>query len=177
MTEPFPESAPDFDDPLGLLRACHQRMLAQCDLLEKLATHLQMNGVDADARTAARRVQTYFSTAAVHHHQDEEQDVFPRVVRSSLKMATVIHELKQDHEKLAAAWNDIGPMLGQLQHIGDTTRFRALVHGFCQAYREHIQIEEEDFLDVAQHILSSDDLRAIGKSMRERRQAPAREED
>ena len=33
----LPEQLPGFDDPLGLLRACHDRMLAHCELLESLA--------------------------------------------------------------------------------------------------------------------------------------------
>ena len=53
QTSPFPESAPDFTDPLGLLRACHQRMLDHCERLLRLADHLQDHGADSDAQQAA----------------------------------------------------------------------------------------------------------------------------
>lgn len=173
MSQPFPEPAPDFSDPIGMLRACHKRMLSHCELLDKLANHLDKNGVDDDARSAAKKVVRYFSTAAVHHHEDEEQDLFPKVVRSSIKLATVIHELKQDHVKLTAAWKDLEPMLRQPQHIGDTEQFMALAQQFGDAYRRHIATEERDLLDVAQHMLSTEQLQEIGEAMQERRHRAA----
>ena len=162
MSDLFPDPAPDFSDPLGMIRACHQRMLQHCALLEKLAEHLKHSGADDDARAAAQKARRYFSTSAVFHHQDEEQDLFPRLGRSSIRMAEVVHRLRQDHQKLDSAWDAIGPMLANVQHIGDHARFAALVAEFCQGYREHIRIEEQDFLDRAQHMLSSDDLNKIG---------------
>ena len=173
MSEPFPEAAPDFDDPLGLLRACHQRMLGHCEILEKLARHMELSGVDKDALAAARKVHTYFSTAAVLHHQDEEQDLFPLLVRSTLKMAELIHGLKQDHERLDQAWRDIAPMLAQPSHIGDPQQFTVLANNFAELYRDHIAKENEELLDRAQHMLSSEQLKKIGKAMKERRQRPA----
>jgi len=165
----FPEPAPDFSDPLGLIRACHQRMLGQCELLEKLAEHLRHSGADDDARKAARQVHRYFSTSAVFHHRDEEEDLFPRVGRTSLKMAEVVHRLKQEHGRLDAAWADLGPMLENIQHVTDHARFAQLVADFCQGYRDHIRLEEREFLDRAQHLLSSAELKKIGRAMQERR--------
>jgi hemerythrin-like domain-containing protein len=170
MSELFPDPAPDFSDPLGMLRACHQRMLGQCELLEKLAAHIDKNGVDDDARKAARQVYRYFSTSAVFHHDDEEEDLFPKVGRSSLKMAEVVHQLRQEHENIDQLWKDLAPMIEQPANIGDTQLFNQLVNGFCEAYRKHIRFEEEEFLDRAQHMLSSQDLEKMGKSMKQRRE-------
>ena len=169
MSDIFPEPAPDFSDPLGLIRACHQRMLSHCELLEKLAAHLRHSGADDDARKAARQAHRYFSTSAVFHHQDEEEDLFPRIGRSSMAMADTVHRLRQDHRALDEAWAALGPMLENIAHVGDTERFAQLVAQYCDAYREHIRIEEREFLDRAQHMLSSDELRKIGKAMQERR--------
>ena len=85
------EQAPDFSDPLGLLKACHQRMLGFCDLLEKIIEHIKEHGVDADVNQSAQKVHRYFSSAAMFHHMDEEQDLFPLLIGSSLKLATIIH--------------------------------------------------------------------------------------
>ena len=41
--------APDFNDPLGLLAACHQRILGFCDLLERLGPWIDANGLDKEA--------------------------------------------------------------------------------------------------------------------------------
>lgn len=161
--------APDFNDPLGLLRACHGRIEGHLQTLLKLADHLEQQGVDADARKAAANIHRYFSTAAVHHHQDEEQDLFPRLVRQSLKLAEVIHGLKRDHARLEATWQAIEPSLARPANIENIAAFRQQAQVMAEAYRAHIQRETEDLLDVAQHILSSDDLRQMGNTMAERR--------
>ena len=43
---PSPESAPDFSDPLGLLKACHQNILVFCDQLEELAQKIESDPID-----------------------------------------------------------------------------------------------------------------------------------
>ena len=107
---------------------------------------------------------------------DEEQDLFPLLVRSTLKMAELIHGLKQDHERLDQAWRDIAPMLAQPSHIGDPQQFTVLANNFAELYRDHIAKENEELLDRAQHMLSSEQLKKIGKAMKERRQRPAEED-
>ena len=44
------KTAPGFDDPLALLRACHERITERLDILERLPGHLSANGPDAGAR-------------------------------------------------------------------------------------------------------------------------------
>ncbi|HEX5338277.1 MAG TPA: hemerythrin domain-containing protein, partial [Gallionella sp.] len=66
-------AAPSFDHPLGMLHACHGKILRQCDTLTKLAAHLSRNGCDEQARQAAQGILRYFDTAGQFHHQDEEE--------------------------------------------------------------------------------------------------------
>jgi hemerythrin-like domain-containing protein len=167
--ELFPAAAPDFSDPLGLLRACHERVLKHCDIIENLAAHLADKGVDQDAREAAAQVHRYFSIAAKHHHEDEEQDLFPRLARQSLKLADLVHTLKQEHEQLEALWAEVEPLLAKPAAIEDIDAFQSLAERFATAYREHVRRENSDLLDMAQHIFSSDELKKIGQAMAERR--------
>ncbi len=167
--ELFPPAAPDFSDPLGLLRACHERVLKHCDTLENLAAHIGDKGVDLDAKEAAAQVHKYFSTAAKHHHQDEEQDIFPRLARQSLKLADIVHQLKQDHSHLDAQWEQLAPLLARPATIEDNAAFLELTQQFADAYRAHVRKENEDLLDLAQHIFGSDELNEIGEKMAERR--------
>ena len=166
---PFPEAAPDFSDPLGLLRACHERILQHCATLARLVEHLRAHGVDAEARTAAGKIHHYFSTAGQHHHQDEEQDLFPRLARQSLKLADRIHRLRQDHARMDALWQQLGPLLAAPARIDDLDAFATLVANFAALYRSHIAHENEDLLEMARHILSSDEVKKLGKQMAERR--------
>lgn len=166
---PFPTAAPDFNDPLGLLRACHERVLKHCDIVENLATHLADKGPDLEASEAAGKIHRYFSTAAKHHHEDEEQDLFPRLARQSLKLADLIHSLKHDHQQLDALWSEIAPLLARPAAIEDMDAFHKLARRFAEAYRSHVKRENNELLETAQHILSSDELRQIGQAMAERR--------
>jgi hemerythrin-like domain-containing protein len=98
----LPETLPGFDQPLALLKACHTKILAHCDLLEELLANLADAGRDEDVRSAARRAVTYFSTGARLHHQDEETDLFPLLIRQSLKLADRVRafcELNRQHVK------------------------------------------------------------------------------
>lgn len=169
MPESLIPELPGFDDPLGVLRACHERMLAHCDILEKLPAHIAAEGVDAEARSAIRNVVTYFSTSAVHHHQDEEQDLFPILNRQSLKLADIVHRLKRDHEKLDQMWQQLSAALKTPATLADNTEFAEQAKAYCDACRQHITVENKELLSMAQHILSSRQLEDLGKAMARRR--------
>ena len=165
----FPTTAPDFSDPLGLLRACHDRVLQHCDTLLNLAAHIGDKGVDQDAREAAAQVHKYFSVAVKHHHQDEEQDLFPRLARQSLKLADRVHRLKQDHQTIDALWEQLAPLLARPATIEDSDAFLELAQQYADASRTHVRKENEELLDLAQHIFGRDELNEIGENMAERR--------
>jgi len=169
VSESLVPELPDFDDPLGVLRACHERMLAHCNLLRKLPGHIADSGVDDEVRSAIRRIVTYFSTSAVHHHQDEEQDLFPILNRQSLKLADIVYRLKQDHEKLDQLWQQLSADLNKPAALPENAAFAAHIEDFCDAYTSHIAAENEELLSMAQHILSHKQLQELGKSMARRR--------
>lgn len=170
MTQsPFPEAAPDFSDPLGLLRACHGRIEQHCATLQQLIPHLREHGVDAEARTAAHNIHRYFSTAGQLHHQDEEQDLFPRLARQSLKLADLVYRLRQEHERMEALWRQLAPQLEKPDRIEDVEALARLVEEFTTLYHGHIARENEELLELARHIFSSDELKKLGTRMAERR--------
>jgi len=169
MNDSLIPEAPDFSDPLGVLRACHERMLAQCDILEKLVPHIAEKGIDAEARSAIARVVQYFTTSAAHHHQDEEVDLFPIINRQSLKLADLIFRLRKEHEELDKLWASVLQTLKKGAALADDQDFPSLVAQFCQKYREHINHENRELLSIAPHILSHKQLEDMGKSMAKRR--------
>ena len=117
----------------------------------------------------AARVHKYFSVAGKHHSQDEEKDLFPRLARQSLKLADLIHRLKQDHEAIDAQWEVLAPLLSRPASIEDSAAFSEQTQQFSDAYCAHIQMENDDLLDMAQHIFSREELNEIGEKMAERR--------
>lgn len=175
MTQLMNEPAPDFNDPLGLLMACHKRMLAHCDTLNRIGERLGSGGVDQEVRDAARQVHRYFATAAKLHHQDEERDLFPMVVRTSLKIAETIHHLKQDHRKMETLWQELEPLLTDIDKIDSPAQFVTTATEFAQLYRSHIEQENEFILSTAQHLLSAQQLSKLGRAMADRRQVTSRD--
>lgn len=160
---------PGFDDPLALLRACHEEILMHCDLLEGLLTHMLEAGPDSEARKSAERISRYFSTSAELHHRDEEDDLFPRLNRQSLKIAELIHTLKNEHEQLKTLWATLSPELKQLPAEGFSKEFTRTANDFFSLYQQHIERENMEFLPLAANSLSQQELAEIGETMAERR--------
>ena len=77
MSAPLTPALAGFDEPIEMLKACHERIERQLSTLERLLPHLAANGCDGEARQAAANILRYFNEAGPHHHADEEQDLFP----------------------------------------------------------------------------------------------------
>jgi len=163
----LPDPAPGFDDPLGLLAACHERILRQCALLERLVPHVRAQGADAEARKAAGTVLHYFATAARHHHDDEEEDLFP-LLRREPALKALIGQLAAEHMLLEGLWMRLREHLGE-PGLGDAAALEAAVTAFAQAYRAHIASENTALLPRARVLLSVAELKELGRSMAERR--------
>jgi len=164
----LPDSLPGFDDPLALLRACHKNIIAHCDQLDALVAHIDEQGIDDEARKSARGIERYFSTNALLHHRDEEEDLFPRLNRQSIKIAELIQELKKEHTRLDLLWETIAPGLKQLPD-GFSNDFMEAARDFCTLSRQHVNRENMEFLPLAASSLSQLDLGDIGESMAKRR--------
>jgi hemerythrin-like domain-containing protein len=162
----LPEMLPGFDDPIGLLRACHEKMLTHCELLAAL---LDKSSLDNEGREAARKVSRYFSQSAPLHHRDEEDDLFPRINRQTLKVAELVHGLKKEHETLDALWNSIAPELKKLPADGFSDAFKQSAMEFSTLCREHIGRENRELLPLASNSLSQQALAEIGEAMAARR--------
>jgi hemerythrin-like domain-containing protein len=163
------ETLPGFDQPLALLKACHTKILAHCDLLEELLARLGEAGREEEVRGAARKAVNYFSTSARLHHQDEEIDLFPLLIRQSLKLADLVHGLKQEHRQLDALWEAIAADLKRLPNVTDRPVLADRVKTFCELNRQHIRRENLEFLPRAESSLSSRQLKDLGIAMAARR--------
>ncbi len=155
------DELPGFDDPIGLLRACHDRMLAHIELLEGM--------LDTADASAAQQVVRYFTTSAPLHHRDEEEDLFPRLNRQSIRIAELIFSLKKEHEQLDRLWEQLAPVLRKLPPDGLDDDVIGQAREFCRLNREHIQRENSEFLPLAASSLSRQQLDAVGEAMAARR--------
>ena len=173
-------AAPAFDEPLEMLDACHGRIEAQLQTLERLVEHLPRHGVDAAARQAIEGVIRYFRVAAPHHHQDEEMDLFP-ALRQAVAGATAAEQdevmsltdaLLADHRRMDAARDAMLEHLGKLLAGGAVELSADAVAAMAQLYRQHIQVESERLLPLARRVLPEAVARSVGERMAARRGAP-----
>ncbi len=168
--------APGFDDPVGLLAACHGRIEDQCAMLVRLPAHLQVNGPDEAARRAGERALRYFETAGRHHHADEDEDLFPLLLRRAevageSALARLIGELGDQHLELERLWLGLRPLLERIRD-GDAVDPDDLpVETFARVYRRHLSREDEQVLPYARRVLSGDERRVLGECMARRRGA------
>lgn len=169
---------PGFEDPIEILNACHDKVRHFASLTIRLRDYLQKVGMDATATEAATRVRRYFNVAAVLHHQDEEQDLFPALLMlpegllsSSVRDALTqsIQSLGREHETLGEAWSQIDRWLERIE-AGESAPEPACVDLFAHAYTHHADREENEIYPFAKY-LNEQERQRIGQNMVNRRQA------
>ncbi len=167
-------AAPGFDDPIGLLKACHLRIEQRCALLLRVIEHIEKQGVDQQVKQACTQVLHYFNTSGQQHHADEEEDFFPALLRSVTppqrkRMHALIDSLTADHAEMANVWEALGANLEAI--VADTTKTldAQIVDRFQTLYLEHIQREEHNAFAAAANYLSPGELERIGRAMAARR--------
>lgn len=164
------KAAPTFDDPLEMLRACHGRIEAQCVTLGRLVVYLSSHRCDEQAVQAAHAILRYFDTAGQHHHQDEEQDLFPQLLSTQNRNATLlVTRLLLEHQGLETAWRNLRPLLISITDGDARTLDRRIVEHFIEVYARHIETENGSLLPMAATMLNTDQLRLIGRNMAARR--------
>ena len=166
--------AAGFEVPLEMLSACHSRIEQQCSTLRRLVPHLARHGADEAARTAADGVMRYFDTAAVHHHADEEQDLFPALLESMAGSdAVCLRELTAglvaEHCALEASWQVVRDALAQVAAGAAASLTVEDVEALVGLYERHLAREENELLPLAARLLSDEQLARVGRAMRERR--------
>jgi len=174
MTMPHPlltdPTAPSFDDPLGMMAACHRRIERQLATLSRLQRHLPENGCDADARAAARGILRYFDAAAPNHHADEEESLFPRLEQAlAVRPVTLMAELEDEHATLEAQWNKLRPLLAAIAAGQRANLPPKQVADIAAAYATHIAREESQLIPLAERTFDAATIAQIGKEMAKRR--------
>ena len=160
--------------PLEMLAACHIRIKHQCDTLGRLAIHLRDHGCDEQAQQAARNIMRYFDTAAVDHHADEEDDLFPALLESvagsdPVCIKNLIERLSHEHRQLEAQWRKLRKSLLKIADGHHEPLAQDDVDRFLSQYEQHLRCEDEELLPLAQRLLGQHHIDKIGQAMRERR--------
>ena len=163
-------AAPGFDRPLDVLEACHGRIAKQCDTLDRLLAHLPTYGTDTQSQQAARAVLAYFEPAAVHHHDNEERNLFPLLELVGASGACdLIETLTLEHDELALLWRRLRMGLQQIEAGAASTLDEAMTRRFITLNRTHLEFENTHVLPLARQALGAAEIERLGRAMSVRR--------
>lgn len=163
-----------FDEPVDMLSACHDRLRSRCETLSRLPAHVASHGADEQARSAAQSILRYFDGPALHHHADEEKDLFPALLESvagsdATCLRQLFDRLGAEHRRLENQWRRLRPLLVRLSE-GDAVALPGRdVQAFIDGYADHLVCEDQELLPLARRMLDAASLEQIGNAMRRRR--------
>ena len=124
----------------------HRRILQALADLQQLVDRIERLGTDDAARSEARALRVFFNAHARQHHEDEESQVFPRLLDSGdNELVGHVRRLQQDHGWLEEDWIELGPQLRAVAegyNWFDLDVLRHAIPVFAELYRDHIALEE-----------------------------------
>jgi pyridoxamine 5'-phosphate oxidase len=174
MNSLLPDSAPGFDQPIAVLKHCHDKIRKQLATLQNLLTHLPSHGADAAAQQAAQAVQKYFNKAAHLHHEDEEQDLLPMLEATAEGLdAELLHTMKPEilaqHQQMEKDWHILNSQLDKIANGSSALLSADEVAHFVAAYTSHMEREEGHIAPMAKRIFSPTQMQILGEAMQRRR--------
>ena len=163
-------NTPDTDAPIDHFAHCHVGILAQLSRMNELPALLAPAAL---ARKTAEQSIAFFGQGMYAHHQEEEQELFPAVRSSAqagperLRVEGLIERLTRGHRRLEALWESLAPALHKVAKGQDAALDEAALTRLVQDYRSHAQLEETEFLPLAEAILgrNGNHMAALGLSL------------
>ena len=176
MIEPASPGAAD-DNPLQAFSDCHAGIVERLQQLGRLPALLEPA---RQAREIAAQTLKFFAEIVTEHHAEEERELFPAVLASAAKGAeheqvrAITEQLTREHREVEAVCRALEPGLKAVARGGDAALDAQAVAGLVSRYHGHARYEEEQFLPLAQQILSrnGDHLAALGLALHLRHALP-----
>ena len=174
MMNALPDTAPGFDQPIAVLKHCHDRIRKQLATMQKLPEHLARHGADAEARSAAQAVLNYFDKAAHLHHADEEENLVPMLQavaqgEDAATLAQLVPGILRDHDQMDAMWQDLHEALRAIANGSAASLSATGVQHFATRYAEHMELEETRIAPMAKRLFSAAQMAQLGAAMQVRR--------
>jgi len=174
MSNSLIDTAPGYDQPIAVLKHCHDKIRKQLQTLQNLLSHLPQHGADAAAQQAAQAVQKYFNKAAHLHHDDEEVDLLPMLQATAQNedaalLRTLAPAILEQHQQMDKDWHIIDSQLDKIANGSSAALNAEDVTRFVQAYSAHMETEEAHIAPMAKRILSPAQMAILGEAMQQRR--------
>jgi pyridoxamine 5'-phosphate oxidase len=174
MSNSLYDTAPDFSQPIAVLKHCHDRIRKQLQTMQNLLGHLPKHGADVDAQKAAQAVLKYFNHAAHLHHEDEEQNLIPMLLATARDadaalLAELTPAILAGHQQMDQDWSILKSQLEQIANGASSTLSASDVARFCDTYAAHMVVEESNIAPMAKRLFSAEQMAQLGSAMQVRR--------
>lgn len=163
------------ETPLSTFSRCHLGIISQLEAAAALPRLLESA---QRARDTAQRTLELFRHSVLHHHQEEEQELFTAVLQSArpeekAQVQALVDQLTADHRAIEALWKRLEPAVRHAARGAPAELDAGLLADLVQLYLQHARREETSFLPLAERILGRDGnhMAALGLSLH-LRQAP-----
>jgi hemerythrin-like domain-containing protein len=132
--------------PFKALDACHLQIQEHLVELQRMAEHMQNEGLSDADRKLAGEIEAFFSSTSREHHAQEEKIVFPPLLsEGSEEVKAAVRSLQQDHGFIEENWIELAPQLRALAEGNfwfDAAEFQHNVELFLDLLNGHIALEE-----------------------------------
>ncbi|MFN3325610.1 MAG: hemerythrin domain-containing protein [Bryobacteraceae bacterium] len=150
--------------PLDHLVACHRRIEARLDALERIAAHL--DAAPEEALEAAAGCFRFFDTNGVLHTEDEEESLFPRLRKGlTAEELRFLDDLERGHVEAERIYAELKEAVA----ARSGARSRESAARLCSLYRAHIAAEDTVLIELGRRILKTAELAEISREMKRRR--------
>jgi hemerythrin-like domain-containing protein len=106
----------------------------------------------------------------VHHHDDEERNLFPLLEQAGAAGACdLVEALTLEHEEQALLWRRLRGQLQQIEAGAAATLDAALARRFVALNRSHLEFENTHVLPLARQVLDAAAVERLGRAMAARR--------
>ena len=161
------------DAPLQDFSRCHDRFVT---VLETALGLPDMIATAARSRACAVDVLKMFHDRLLAHHDDEERDLFPAVIRVAQpgveadRARSMVDQLVREHREIAELWKQLEPSVQAVANGYLPQLDAALLNELVRRFNEHVRSEEEEFLPFAQKVLArqAEDMAMLGMALHRR---------
>lgn len=164
------------DTPLQDFSNCHVGFVT---VLEAALDLPAMIDTAARSRSCAADMLKMFHNSLLAHHDDEERDLFPAVLRNARpgeeadRAQAMVTQLVREHREIAQLWKRLEPTVQSIARGYLPRLDSALLNELVSRFNEHVRSEEEQFLPFAQEVLArqAEDIAKLGIALHQRHEA------
>ena len=162
--------------PIDDFSDCHAGILAA---LRTFTTLPPLQDAARRAQQVARHTLDLMDKAVLEHHTEEEEELFPAVLRSAEagherpRVQSLVGRLIDEHREIEELWKRLKPEVARAAGGKPANLPADAVNLLVGLYRQHAQTEERDFLPLAREILgrNGNHMAALGLALHLRHRA------